>query len=93
MHRSRTTGITQTLQLHAIPQQPAYIRGGAPSLRLTGDHLRLHPKSVDLEGRCVGLWETLDGSTEESLRDLQRELVRGEEEGVMFVAMAMAKPE
>jgi hypothetical protein len=83
----------QTLRLHVSPQQPAYIRGGAPSLRTTGDHLRLHPKSVDLEERCAGLWETSDDSTEESLRDLRRESVRGEEEGAMFVATAMTKPE
>jgi hypothetical protein len=83
----------QTLQLHVSPLRHAYIRGGAPSLRTTGDHLQPHPKSVDLEERCAGLRETMDDSTEESLRDLRRESVRGEEEGAMFVATAMTKPE
>jgi hypothetical protein len=53
----------------------------------------LHPETVDLEAQCAGLWETQEGSTEESLRGLQRVSVRGEEEGAMFAAMAITKPE
>jgi hypothetical protein len=83
----------QTLQQHVSPQRPAYIHGGAPSLRTTGGHLQLHPKSVNLEEQCAGLRETMDDSTAESLRDLRRESVRGEEGGAMFVVTAMTKPE
>jgi len=83
----------QTLPLHASPQQPAYILAGAPSLRLTGDHLRLLPKSVDLEERCAGVRrETLGDSIAVTLRDLRRESVREEEEGEMCVVTVMARP-
>ena len=82
----------QTLPLHASPQQPAYILAGAPSLRITGVHLRLLPKSVDLEGRCAGVRETLGDSIAVTLRDLRRESVREEEEGETCVVTVMARP-
>jgi len=79
---------------HASPQQPAYTRTEAPSPRKVGGHRQPLPKSVDSVGRCAGVVQaTLDGSTEESLRDWRRESVPGEEEeGAMLAARVTADP-
>ena len=83
--------IPRTPPLHASPQQPAYILARAPSLQTSGDHLRLPPKSVDLEQQGAEAQETLGDSREVYLYDLQRKSAREEEEGATSAVTVMTR--